>query len=115
MVDFAKAPRRAPLTADQFPILHTYEPARSPARKLWETCPRWVPWALVEPHEPQAWVNHGQTLRRLAERGGLGPDELWCVMHRKHWRERPTLAEAIAWVRTLVPPPCLPTTTAHLG
>ena len=31
------------------------------------------PWALLEPHEAQARANHGgQSLKRLAERGGLG-------------------------------------------
>lgn len=34
-----------------------------------------IPWAMMAPHEGQALRNHGQTLARLAERGGLGPDE----------------------------------------
>ena len=33
-----------------------------------------VPWALAE--RGQAEKNHGQTLERLAERGGLGASEL---------------------------------------
>lgn len=40
-----------------------------------------VPWSLVEPFERQAQANHGQSLERLAERGGLSPFELWAVMH----------------------------------
>lgn len=44
-------------------------------------CPRTVPLALVAPHEAQAMQNHGgQTLARLAERGGLSPGELVCTL-----------------------------------
>ena len=44
-------------------------------------CPRTVPLALVAPHEAQAMRNHGgQTLARLAERGGLAPEELVCTL-----------------------------------
>ena len=39
-----------------------------------------VPLALVLPHEAQAQSNHGQSLRRLAERGGLSPAELAAVL-----------------------------------
>lgn len=34
-----------------------------------------VPWALMR--EARAERNHGQTLLRLAERGGLCPQEVW--------------------------------------
>uniref|UniRef100_A0A6M3K8B6 Uncharacterized protein n=1 Tax=viral metagenome TaxID=1070528 RepID=A0A6M3K8B6_9ZZZZ len=39
-----------------------------------------MPWALIELHEPQVLRNHGQTLKQLAERGGLSPVELYCVI-----------------------------------
>jgi hypothetical protein len=46
-----------------------------------------VPWAMVEPHQRQAKINHGQTLERLAERGGLGPDEMMALLEdRPHHR-----------------------------
>jgi hypothetical protein len=45
-----------------------------------------VPWAMVAPHEPQARDNHGQTLQRLAERGGLSWAELLCVLESRRWR-----------------------------
>jgi hypothetical protein len=32
------------------------------------------------PHEAQAQINHGQTLRRLAERGGLAASEVVAVL-----------------------------------
>ncbi len=44
-----------------------------------------VPWALVEPHRAQALRNHGQTLERLAERGGLCWSELAAVIEDRSW------------------------------
>lgn len=41
---------------------------------------RCVPWEFVAPHEAQAQKNHSQTLKRLAERGGLSPHEMMCAM-----------------------------------
>ena len=47
-----------------------------------EDAPDYVPWSLVEDHDAQAQRNHsGQTLERLAQRGGLGVIELWAVCH----------------------------------
>jgi hypothetical protein len=43
-------------------------------------CPPAIPWAMVEPHENQAIRNHGQSLERLDERGGLSPEELYAVL-----------------------------------
>lgn len=37
---------------------------------------QYVPWAFVAEHERQAQANHYQTVKRLAERGGLS----WCEM-----------------------------------
>lgn len=48
-------------------------------------CPRYVPWSLLEPHENQALRNHSQTLKRLAERGGLGPDEMVRIIEGLRW------------------------------
>lgn len=68
-----------------------------------------VPWALVEPFEPQAIKNHAQTLTQLAQRGGLSALELWAVMHGVTWRQARSMpnapssdAEALPWVRELV-------------
>jgi hypothetical protein len=60
-----------------------------------------VPWSLVEGHEAQAQVNHGQTLQRLAERGGLDIFELWCVVHDKLWRERPGERDVLLWLKPI--------------
>ena len=68
-----------------FPVLWPYRP-----RDLLELaelgCPRSVPWELVAPHEQTAWDNHGQSLNRLADRGGLYPAELCAVLEdRRHY------------------------------
>ena len=44
--------------------------------------PTHIAWDMVDPHEEQARQNHhGQTLQRLAERGGLSPFELFCLLN----------------------------------
>jgi hypothetical protein len=49
--------------------------------------PKSVPWSLLAPHESQALANHSQTLERLAERGGLGVDEMVCVLDHRPGRD----------------------------
>jgi hypothetical protein len=46
-----------------------------------EAWPCEVPWSLVEPWRARIEATHSQTLERLNERGGLGPDELWLAAH----------------------------------
>lgn len=45
-----------------------------------------VPLELVMAHEQQAVKNHGQSVSRLAERGGLSPSELAAVLWDREWR-----------------------------
>lgn len=45
-----------------------------------------IPWDIIEPHEKQAEINHGQTLKRLAERGGLSPCEAVAILEDRVWR-----------------------------
>ena len=45
-----------------------------------------IPWALISGHEDQAQTNHGQSLTRLAERGGLGPSEAVVIIQDRLWR-----------------------------
>ena len=67
----------------QFPII-------LPFSKRLDKGPRSVPWALVAPHEAQALKNHGgQSLERLAERGGLSLDELVAVLEDRRWLSMP--------------------------
>lgn len=39
-------------------------------------------------NEAQARLNHGQSLERLAERGGLGADEALAIAERRAWEKR---------------------------
>lgn len=50
-----------------FPILH-------------DPIIRAIPWAAIAPHERQAQSNHYQSLKRLAERGGLSVVEAVVVL-----------------------------------
>jgi hypothetical protein len=64
------------LTGKKFPILRH----RSLDKDL-PNQPAGFPWELVAPHEKQAEANHcGQSLKRLAERGGLCPIELMAIL-----------------------------------
>lgn len=40
-----------------------------------------LPWAFVEQWRAQIERNHGQTLERLAERGGLDESEIYSAAH----------------------------------
>lgn len=45
-------------------------------RREYPTCPKAVPMDWLS--NDHAVNNHNQTLKRLKERGGLGPNEIWC-------------------------------------
>lgn len=50
-------------------------------REEQDDCPRSIPWKAIEPHRRQAEENHcGQTLERLAQRGGLCPSEIYLAI-----------------------------------
>lgn len=44
-----------------------------------------IPWRLLTPHERQAVENHDQTLKRLAQRGGLGCAEALAILDDEQW------------------------------
>lgn len=44
-----------------------------------------IPTDVISSHEKQAWKNHGQTLGRLAERGGLSASEAVAVIRDQHY------------------------------
>ena len=48
-------------------------------------CPLFISWELIVKHEMQCIVNHGQSVRRLAARGGLCPEELMAVLEDRSW------------------------------
>ena len=55
-----------------------------------------VPWAMLVPHEEQARRNHGgQSLKRLAERGGLDWSELLAVLRDQDWQNDPDAKDRV--------------------
>lgn len=70
-------------------------------RQRVEGCPTSVPWSVVTPHETQAQRNHGQSLPRLAQRGGLSPDEMLAVLEDRDW-ERMDREEAVRQLRNWI-------------
>lgn len=71
-------------TDKTFPILYGFRKRTTRT----DPGPTSVPWAMVAQHEARALKNHGQTLSRLAERGGLDPVELLAVLDDKPWPNR---------------------------
>lgn len=63
-------------TPKHFPIL-----MRPSERQELPHCPTYIPWRIVEKFQNRAELNHQQTLERLAERGGLSPQELLALLH----------------------------------
>jgi len=84
-----------------YPILQGQTDEAYEARRKGTPYPRSVPWDLVKDHESKAQSNHSQSLEHLAERGGLSPKELWCVVHDKKFYDvrDMTEAKAIEWLR----------------
>lgn len=65
-------------------------------------CPQKFPMHLL--NENQAQSNHGQTLKRLKERGGLGVTEILSIVHGKKWSYYQDLSmkEALAMLNDLI-------------
>jgi hypothetical protein len=85
--------------ATTFPVLNQQNRRRSERKQM----PRSVPWAFAETFRAQALENHGQTLERLSERGGLAPEEMYLAAHGfrlfRHGLDETTLEDvAIAWL-----------------
>lgn len=85
------------LVIRRFPIMKSYD-SKVEQRG-------WIPWELIAPHEAQALRNHGgQTLRRLAERGGLDAMEAVAVLedmdYRKRWPEHAMTRERMTALQT---------------
>ncbi len=65
------------------PIMKSY--SRKDKEK-YKNIPDSIPMSIMESHEPRAIENHGQTLQRLAERGGLAPEEAYCILKNLNLR-----------------------------
>ena len=65
--------------------------------KMFPDVPRSIAWETIAPFDDQAKLNHcDQDLERLAQRGGLSPWELYCVMHRLRHRDAWDITERTA-------------------
>jgi len=68
-----------PVAARTFPVL--WQGNRVYLKTLSDLgCPRSVPWAFIAEHAEWCQHNHGQSQERLAERGGLSPEEIVAVV-----------------------------------
>lgn len=85
-------------TERQFPILVPYRHPHEPGQTEEVGS---IPWRVIAPHWKTAKRNHGQTLERLAERGGLAASEAVAVIEDRAWH-RMDRSEAIARLRVLV-------------
>lgn len=64
----------------------------------------YIPWDIIAIHEKQALENHGQTLEKLAERGGLSWTETYFVLiDSKYKYNELTESEAKSKVLALLP------------
>lgn len=45
----------------------------------------YIPLEVIKAHEKQAIINHGQTLDRLSQRGGLDWEETLCVLEDREF------------------------------
>ena len=61
----------------------------------------YIPLEVIKPHEKQAIRNHGQTLKRLAERGGLDWIEALCVLEDREYDFHTKLTEDDARTKVL--------------
>jgi hypothetical protein len=95
------APEVEPTKPRRFPVLNQQN-CRPAERKA---MPRHIPWEFAETFRAQAERNHGQTLERLAERGGLAPEEMWLAAHGCGlFRYTVHQDDAIAWLNSTAEP-----------
>ena len=72
----------------KFPVL--WQDSRAGLAELKTAkCPRSIPWDKIAPFERRAQKNHDQTLERLAQRGGLAPQEILAVINDVSWSAEP--------------------------
>jgi hypothetical protein len=72
----------------RFPVL--WQGSREYKAKLVDLgCPHDVPWDFVASHDASCHANHDQSAQCLAERGGLGPNEILAVLDATpNWKGR---------------------------
>lgn len=74
-------------------------PISSTSQRMLPLLPHWVPWEKVAPFETNAQRNHGQSLQRLSDRGGLTWSELRLIVEGTRWDGRTYAGEKDpAWI-----------------
>lgn len=89
-------------TPATFPVLISFN---NPNEKRYQElgCPQSVPWGVLAPHEQVARDNHGrQSLRRLAQRGGLDPNEMANVLTGHEWAHRFTPEDSVTIIKQAI-------------
>ncbi len=76
----------------RFPVITGQSRVPREIRVRW---PRDVPWTFIEKFRAQIESNHDQKLERIAQRGGLAPEEIWLAAH----------AQSLSHFRQTVAPP----------
>lgn len=61
-----------------------------------------IPFAMIQPHEAQAQRNHGQSLERLAQRGGLAVCEAIDILQGRKWGSSAPVIENERYLINLV-------------
>jgi hypothetical protein len=61
----------------------------------------YIPLDIIKQHENQAIINHSQTLKRLAERGGLSWNETLLVLKDERFNYKTQLSEIDAKIKVL--------------
>lgn len=70
----------------QFPVMISFPGNPWKGNPALDECPTEFDFRIIAGHEKQALRNHSQTLDRLAQRGGLTPDEIMAVLENRDWR-----------------------------
>lgn len=61
-----------------------------------------IPWDMIAPHDAQARSNHGQSLERLAQRGGLSACEALDIIEGRRWGSAKPCIENERYIINLV-------------
>ena len=77
---------------NRFPVLLAF-------RDKYPPCPKFVKWDELD--ENQAFTNYGQTLKRLTERGGLDPVEIYWNIKKLNYGDNVDINKAIDLVKSI--------------
>ena len=84
------------------PILRPRRRQSEHYARLTKGLPDKIPGRLLAPHARRIQTNHGQTLERLAERGGLGVEEIVAALQDRTLFPMLTLSESVAFLQKVL-------------